>query len=65
MVFTIALTDVQQQNAHFPLETHAPLPHGNDYITLMTSRVAALLALSIVEHGIRRTKGPSGLGKTL
>ena len=25
----------------------------------------ALLALSIVEHGIRRTKGPSGLGKTL
>ena len=26
---------------------------------------AALLALSIVEHGIRCAKGPSGLGKTL
>ena len=42
VVFTIALTDVQQQNAHFPLETHALLPHESDYITLVTSRVAAL-----------------------
>ena len=44
MLFTIALTDVQQQNAHFPLETHALLPHGSDYTTLVTSRVAALYA---------------------
>ena len=42
VVFTIALTDVQQQSAHFPLETHALLPHGSDYIKLITSRVAAL-----------------------
>ena len=25
----------------------------------------ALIAVSIVEHGIRRAKGPSGLGKTI
>ena len=42
VVFAIALTDVQQQNAHFPLETHALLPHASDYITLVMSRVATL-----------------------
>ena len=43
MVFTIALTDVQQQKARFPLETHALLPHGSDCITFVMSRIATLL----------------------
>ena len=55
VMFRSVLTNVQQQNALFPLETHTVLLHRNGYITFVTSRVAAIhyQILSYTESSVR------------
>ena len=65
MVFRIALTDVQQQNAHFPLEAHALLSHGSDYIMLMMSHVVALYIIDLWIRFIEKLHGTAMVAVSL